>query len=326
MALRVTVIGAGKLGAAFAAVLARTDAEVSLWARKPDVAKRVAAAIGDRVRAVSELKVACAGAHALCFAVPTQALRTVARAAGEVTTGDQVALHACRGVDAGFFLPHEVLRQETCLKKIGALGGPLYLDDAERGRPLVTVVASRFDEVFAMLRALVKGTPVRVHATHDLVGVELCGAISNVAQIAAGLAEGCGLPETDQGTLLVRGLAEAMQLGLRHGAERSTFMGLAGVGDLIPRQVTSTRNNRELGREIGRGRDAAHATGAHEELEGPITAREARELARNLGVKVPLIDAVDEVLWHGAAPLATLERLLALDLELDAERGAAHGT
>ena len=144
-----------------------------------------------------------------------------------------MALHACRGVETGFVLPSEVIRAETCLKKIGALGGPLYLDDAAHGRPPVAAVGARFDEVFRMVRALTTDTRVRAHTTHDLIGVELCGAISNVAQIAAGLAEGAGLGETDQGMLLVRGLAEAALLGVAQGAEPATFLGIAGVGDLI---------------------------------------------------------------------------------------------
>lgn len=312
----VGVLGTGKLGAAVAAVLVRAGVDVRLWARRADAGQRVAARLGDRARACVAIGDAVTGAGTLVFAVPTHALRAVARAAGDFTTADQVALHACRGVDAGFVLAHQVLREETCLRKIGALGGPLSLDDADRGRPLVVVTAARFDEVFAVVRALTAGTSVRQHTTHDVIGVELCGAVSNVAQIAAGLAEGCGLSETDQGTLLVHGLAEAMRLGLPLGAERDTFVGLAGVGDLIPRQVTTTRRNRQLGYEIGGGRDAAHATAAHPDLEGPHASREARALAERVGVRVPLIEAVDDVLWRGVAPALALERVLALDLEL----------
>lgn len=312
----VAVLGAGKLGGAVASLLARAGARVSLWARRPEAARAVAKEVGPGVSAAATVTEACKGAALICFAVPVEALREVARAAGEVSTGEQIALHACRGVETGFVLPSEILGQETCLKKVGALGGPLYLDDASHGRPLVAVVGARFDEVFRVVKGLTANTRVRTHPTHDLVGVELCGAISNVAQIAAGLAEGAGLGETDQGILQVRGLVEASVLGAARGAETPTFMGLAGVGDLIPRQVTSTRRNRHLGREVGAGLPAARAMAQHTALEGPVTAREARILAERLGLKLPLIQAVDEVLWRNAPPAEALERVLALDLAI----------
>ena len=325
----VAVLGAGKVGAAVSMLLARAGHDVVVWARRSASAAAIAqgASATERVRTARTIGEAVKGAHLVAFAVPAHALRDVARAAGEVADGAQVALHACRGVDGGFTLPHEVIRQETCLKKIGVLGGPLYLDDAletrgrdarSRPRPLVAVVASRFDEVHRRLRALVVQTHVRVHATNDVVGVEVCGAVSNVAQMAAGMAEGLGLGETDQGVLLTRGLVEATRFGVALGAERATFQGLAGVGDLIPRPVTSTRRHRALGVEIGGGRDAAHATGAQADLEGLRTVREARSLGERLELSLPLIAAVDDVLNHGASAAAALERVLDLDLEIDA--------
>jgi glycerol-3-phosphate dehydrogenase (NAD(P)+) len=315
----VAVLGAGKLGAAVAALLGQAGHEVVVWARKPDAARAIAQAAPNaaRIRTATTAAEAAKGAALVAFAVPAFALRAVARAAGEVVDGSQIALHASRGVDAEFKLPHQVIREETCLKKIGALGGPLYLDDAARGRPLVAIVASRFDEVHRALRGLVAHTHVRLHASHDVVGVEVAGAMSNVAQIAAGLAEGIGLGETDQGILLTRGLIEATRVGCALGAERSTFQGLAGVGDLIPRPVTSTKRHRSLGIEIGEGRDAAHASAAQADLEGLRTVKEARALAKNFELSLPLVEAVDDVLNAGKPAAAALERVLSLDLDLD---------
>jgi glycerol-3-phosphate dehydrogenase (NAD(P)+) len=313
----VAVLGAGKLGAAVATLLARTGVPVAVWARREEVARRVASNANGAFAAIN-ISAACEGAAMVCFCVPTSALRDVARAAGDVARGDQIALHGCRGVDDGFTLPHEVIRAESCIKKIAVLGGPLYLDDAERGRPLVAVLASRFDEVQRHVKKLTANTHVRIHSTRDVVGVEVCGAISNVAQIAAGLAEGCGLGATDQGILLTRGLIEAQRIGVALGAERATFTGLAGVGDLIPRPVTTTRKHRKLGHEIGAGTDVASALSAAGDLEGVRTVREARALGERLALALPLIEAVDDVLRHGKPAAPALERVLSMDLELDA--------
>lgn len=319
----VAVLGAGKLGAAMATLLARSGRSVRLWARRPSLAEKIvegaAAASGGKssLRLAGSIEEACREAAIVCFAVPTLALRAVAREAGDVARGDQVALHACRGVDEGFTLPHDVIRAETCIKKIGVLGGPLYVDDAERGRPLVAVLASRFDEVQRLVKSVTAGTRVRIHSTRDVVGVEVAGAVSNVSHIAAGLAAGLGLGETDQGILLTRGLVEATRIGVALGADRATFAGLAGVGDLIPRPVTTTRRHRRLGEEIGGGRDAAHATDAASDLEGLRTMREARALGERLELSLPLVEAVDDVLFHGKPAGPTLEKVLAMDLDLD---------
>jgi glycerol-3-phosphate dehydrogenase (NAD(P)+) len=311
MNARVAILGGGNLAGAVAALLSKAEHDVVVWARNDKARNQLAQAL--RVKAAESAQEACRDAAVVVFAVPTHALRDVARMAGDVARGDQIALHACRGVTDDFTLPHQVIREETCIKKIGAIGGPLYLDDAARGRPLAAVIASRFDEVPAALKTMTRNTRVRIHATHDVIGVELCGAISNVSQIAAGLAEGAGLGETDQGILLMRGLIEAQKIGQALGAERTTFMGLAGVGDLIPRAVTSTRRNRQLGRELAEGKPPSHG-----DLEGPRTAREARALAERMGLSLPLVQAVDDVITNNAPVVPALERVLSLDLDLGA--------
>ena len=315
--MNATVLGAGKLGAAISLLLARAGHDVTLWARKPEKAQALAERAPERLRAVEQIGDACKEASLLYFTVPVQALREVARAAGAVARGHQIVLHACRGVEEGFTLASDVLRAETCWKKIGVIGGPLYVDDAERGRPLVCVLASRFDEVQRVTKQLTAGTHVRIHSTRDMTGVEVAAAISNVGQVAGGLALGLGLGETDQGLLLVRGLTEATRLGVALGADRATFAGLAGVGDLIPRPVTSTRHHRKLGAEVGGGGELAKVLAAHPELEGLRTVREARALGQRLGLPLPLIDAVDDVLFGGAKARDAVDRLLGMDLDLD---------
>ncbi len=315
--MNATVLGAGKLGAAISLLLARTGHDVTLWARSPERARTLAGRAPERVRVVEKIGDACKAADLLYFTVPAQALREVARAAGEVAQGHQVVLHACRGVEAGFTLASDVIRAESCWKKIGVFGGPLYVDDAERGRPLVCVLASRFDEVQRVTRQLTAGTRVRIHSSRDLTGVEVAGAISNVAQVAAGMALGLGLGDTDQGLLLIRGLTEATRLGVALGADRATFQGLAGVGDLIPRPVSSMHRHRKLGAELGAGGDAAKLAAASTDLEALRTVREARLLGGRLGLSLPLVEAVDEVLFGGRKAGQVIDHLLGMDLELD---------
>ena len=223
-------------------------------------------------------------------------------------------MHAARGVDVDGALPHQLLRRETCWKKIVVIGGPLYLDDAGSGRHLNAAIASRFDEALTAVRSITAGAPLRLHHTNDIVGVELCGAFSNIGHLAAGLADGAGFSETDQGLLTVRALLEAGRLGRAMGAAPATFSGLAGVGDLIPRRVSSQRKHRDLGyafAENGAGHDDVIA------LEGAVSAIGLAKLARDKGLALPLTFAVAAILKSAPAALS-LAAVLDLDLGLQA--------
>jgi glycerol-3-phosphate dehydrogenase (NAD(P)+) len=286
---------------------------VRLWARTEHQRAHVVENVPGVV-ACKSVAEACDPSALVLFAVPTHALVEVAAAFGPVARGDHIVLHAARGVSAGFMLPHQSIRHETCVKKIGVLGGPLYLDDARNGRPLAAVVASRFDETFDMVRRITAGTPVRMTSTHDLVGVEVAGALSHVSALALGIAQGLGLGDTDQGLLLTRGLQEASRIGVHLGADPATFTGLAGVGDLsVPRRVTSTRKHKDFGHHLGEGKP----TTAHDAtLEGVITAREAAELAHRAGLDLPLLCAIDDIVRGRVGAGPALERVLQLPLEL----------
>ncbi len=285
------------------------------WARS-EGGRRVLADGGAHV--VDSAAEAVADAAVVIICVPAPALAEVASLVATTATGDQVVVHAARGVGPGFTLPHAMLRAVTSWKKVVALGGPLYLDDARSGRPLHAAIASRFDEAIDAVRTVVAGAPLRLSATHDIVGVELCGALSNVGHLAAGLAAGAGLSETDQGLLQVRALLEAERLGRALSAERATFSGLAGVGDLIPRRVSSQRRHRELGQGLGAGTLDADGRAELGSLEGVRTAREGARFADRHGVMAPLVTAVTRIVDDGMPAAAPLLQLLETDLGLQA--------
>ena len=312
---RVAVIGGGRLaygtlGMLRAAKKAGVAFDVVGFARTAegrDVLQKGGAVVVDSIAA------AVAGAAVVIVAVPAPAVAEVARAAAVAASGDQVVLHAARGVDVDGALPHQVFRRATCWKKIVAIGGPLYLDDAGAGRDLNAALASRFNEAIDLVRTITRGAPVRLHQTHDIVGVELCGALSNLGHLAAGFAAGAGFSETDQGLLTVRALLEAGRLGRALGASPATFSGLAGVGDLIPRHVSSQRLHRDLGEAfVVDGR----VVGLHE-LEGAVSAIALAQMARDLGIMLPLVAATGAIL-AGTPAQPTLSAVLDRDLGLQA--------
>jgi glycerol-3-phosphate dehydrogenase (NAD(P)+) len=309
---RLAIVGGGKLAHATLAMVGR-NADVVAWARNASARARLADA---GVVVVDDAREAVAGADVVFLAVPAPAFVEVIDVFADATRADQHLLHAARGVGADFALPHALVRARCCIKKIAAIGGPLYLDDAAAGRPIAAAIASRFDEVFAVVRALTAGSPIRLHVTRDVTGVEVAGALSNLGHLAAGLAQGVGLSETDQGLLSLRALLEAGKIGAVLGAERATFNGLADVGDLLPRHVTSSRRHREVGAAIAGG--VVDDIVAFDALEGVATAREAARFAARHALALPLCLAVGDVLAGRRPAREALESVLALALGLGA--------
>lgn len=320
---KIAILGAGRLAQAVAAILKAAGGDVKLWEHHEDARKALAKEAPPRLKGcevVGDIEEALDGAGTIFFGVPAPAMSAVADAYAPYALGDHIVLHAARGVGEGFVLPHQAVRDRTAARKIGALGGPLYFDDLERRRPLFVALGARFPEVTRRVTALTDKTPVRLHPCKDVVGIEIAGAISNVSHLAAGMADGLELGQTARGVILCRGLAEATQLGTALGADPATFSGLAGVGDLIPREVSSTARHDEVGRCMASGDSLEDAMGQVEgHVEGVLTAREARDKGRALGLELPLINAVADILDGEADPALRLDEVLDLDLSLGAE-------
>ncbi|MBK6685653.1 MAG: NAD(P)-binding domain-containing protein [Deltaproteobacteria bacterium] len=319
---KMAVIGGGPMGRAIGRILGKLSTPVSIWARRPELRERLRAELPG-VEVPAELKAAVEGADLVMFAVPANELELAAKHYGEFATGDQIVLSATRGVGPGFVLPHELIRKQTCIRKIGVLGGPLHARELALGRQINLVVASRFPEVIESVRALIAGAPVALSSSRDVLGVEVAGAIANVASLAAGMSEGLELSDTARGVLLTHGLADAKRLGVALGADEVTFAGLAGVGELIPRNVTSMDRHLEVGRRLAKGETLPSALSAVEgHVEGVATAKAAVERATVLRLKLPLVAAVASVLDQQASPKEALEAVLHLGLELEG-RGRA---
>lgn len=314
--LEVAIFGAGRLAEVLMRLLEMGGAaNVRVWARREE-ARAAFAGRHPSAQVHGELGAVAGPAEILFFAVPAQAIEDVAEKYAPHARGDHIVAHATRGAVEHFVLPHQLIRNHTCVRKIAAIGGPLHGRELASGRVVAAAVASRYDDAVQHLRTLVDGTPVRVHGSRDVIGVEVAGAISNVAALAAGMVEALELGETARGVILTRGLAEAQRLGLSLGAEAGTFAGVAGVGDLIPRKVTSTERHHKVGAAIAQGQPVSAALeAAGGAVEGLLTARAAVELALKKKLRLPLIQAVDAIVRGEAAPREALEALLHLDLD-----------
>lgn len=318
---RLTVIGAGPMARALGRIVQAAGGVPTLFVRSHEARAALREALPE-ASLPEELGEAVREAEIVFLAVPAAELLEAAEAFGEHARGDHSVITVSRGVGEGFMLPHEMVRARTCVRKIGVLGGPLHARELLSGRQINAVVASRYREVVAGLRAATRGAPVSIHASKDLAGVQIAGAISNVAFLAAGMADALELGDTARGVLLAHGLVDAKTLALALGGSEATFSGLAGLGELIPRHVTSMDRHVEVGARIGAGlsAEAAQAEAAGH-LEGILTAREAMKRAEALGLELRLVRAVAAVLDGAIAPREALEAVLRTSLDLEG-RGA----
>ena len=258
---------------------------------------------------------AVADAELLVIATPIAGLRPTAerlKALGCTTP----VLWVCKGFEAGSGkLPHQVVG-EVLGKAVrcGALSGPSFAEEVAAGQPTAVSLAAN-DATFAREAARqLHTTRLRIYANDDLVGVEVGGAVKNVLAIATGVCDGLGLGLNSRAALMTRGLAEIARLGLALGAERQTFMGLAGMGDLILTCTGDLSRNRRVGLALAQDKSLPQIL---EELghvaEGVYTAREVDQLSKKLAVDMPISAAVAAVLDGRLSAAQAVEQLMARD-------------
>ncbi len=323
--MNVTVLAAGAWGTALAIAFAGSH-RVTLWSREADVADMLAAhrentrflpgyRLPDGVAVTTDFAAAVAEADLAVVATPIAGLRPTAEAlrAG----GRKVPLlWVCKGFEAGSgLLPHQVVAEVLGPDALcGALSGPSFAEEVAAGQPTAVALAAN-DAAFARRAARELHTNrLRIYANDDLVGVEVGGAVKNVLAIATGVCDGLGLGLNSRAALITRGLAEIARLGLALGARRETFMGLAGMGDLILTCTGDLSRNRRVGLGLAQGKTLAQIL---DELghvaEGVYTARETASKARELGIDMPISAAVAAVLDGQLSAREAVERLMARD-------------
>jgi glycerol-3-phosphate dehydrogenase (NAD(P)+) len=222
----------------------------------------------------------------------------------------------CKGFEYGTgLLPHQVVREVMGdAMPAAALSGPSFAQEVARGLPCALTVASTSEALRETVVAAVHGRNIRVYSCDDMVGVEVGGAVKNILAIATGAADGLGLGLNARAALITRGLAEITRLGTALGGKPSTFMGLTGMGDLILTCTGDLSRNRRVGLALAQGKplETIVAELGHV-AEGVPCAKAVRELARKLGVEMPITNAVAGVLFDGDNAADMAGKLLARD-------------
>ncbi|SHG95518.1 NAD(P)H-dependent glycerol-3-phosphate dehydrogenase [Marivita hallyeonensis] len=323
---RVTVLGAGSWGTALAATLARAGVRTTLWGRDQDVVSTINTTFENTrhladvplpkaLRAERTMSAALHGAEAALIVVPSRSVRSVARQVAEYAAPDMPIAVCAKGIEVETgLLMTQVAEEELGHRPVGCVSGPTFARETALGHPTAATVAFPFayadrlrpnESPAARLAVSLTTESFRAYVSDDLVGVEIGGAVKNVVAIACGMMTGAGFAENTRAALITRGLDEMKALAEALGGRRETVTGLSGIGDLSLTCSSPTSRNMSLGHQLGQGIARADCfDGKPVVVEGEVNAKSVTDLARRLGVSMPICETVRAIL-HDHADLGT---------------------
>ncbi|GAB4149771.1 MAG: NAD(P)H-dependent glycerol-3-phosphate dehydrogenase [Sphingomonadales bacterium] len=320
---QVAVIGGGAWGTALACAAVRAGRAVKLWAYEAETVAAInqrhenptflpGIALDPGIEASSDLEAVLAAADLVLAVTPAQHLRRVLSAAEPALAKDTPVLLCAKGIEQlSGALMNEVAAEVLPGRPLGVLSGPTFAAEVARGLPTAVTLAAADIALADRIAAALASASFRPYASDDVVGAEIGGAVKNVLAIACGIVVGRELGENARAALITRGMAEILRFGEAKGARAETLMGLAGMGDLILTCSSQASRNMSLGVALAQGQDAGEVlNGRASVAEGAHTAPILASLAAQLALAMPIVCAVNEVLYHGLAVDSAIERLL----------------
>jgi glycerol-3-phosphate dehydrogenase (NAD(P)+) len=322
---KITVIGSGSWGSAIAFLLNNNGHDVTLWSFKEEEAASIikyrenkeflpGVRLGESITVTSDIETA-ADCEVAVMVVPSAFCEGVARSFAPFLNKNQIIVNASKGIHQGTLKTLSSVLEDifpTC--SIGVLAGPSHAEEVGRGLPTVCVTAFREPETARLIQDIFISDVFRVYAHTDIIGVELGGALKNVIALAAGICDGLGFGDNTKAALMTRGIVEISRLGEAMGAEKQTFSGLTGIGDLIVTCTSMLSRNRRAGILLGQGKTLDEALKeVHMVVEGVITAKSAHALAKKTGIEMPITEAVNSILFEGKDPGIAVKELMTRD-------------
>ncbi|MBI2862675.1 MAG: NAD(P)-dependent glycerol-3-phosphate dehydrogenase [Chloroflexi bacterium] len=323
----VTVIGPTSWGITLAVIMAQKGLPVSLWCRSESEAQALNSPRESRQRlpgipfpqtltVTANLQEAMDGSRLVLLAVPSQRMRDNAKRIAPYITHEMLIMSASKGLELGTALRmSQVLCSELGQEHASrccALSGPNLAREVAQGLPSATVVAANALSVAEAARELVMTPRFRVYCSDDIIGVEFGGTLKNIIALGAGMSDGWGYGANAKAAFMTRGLTEITRLGVVNGAHPLTFMGLAGIGDLMATCTSPLSRNRRVGEELARGRSLEEITATLGGVaEGITTTVAALDLARSSGVEMPIAEQTFKVLYEGLDARRAIAELMA---------------
>jgi glycerol-3-phosphate dehydrogenase (NAD(P)+) len=322
-AVPIAVLGAGSWGTALSIHLERLGAHPRLWGRDPVLMQEIRQTHENRrylpgiqvppgALATADAEEALAGAGIVLVAVPSHFVEAVVEATRPGIHAGATVVSATKGLEPRLGRRISVLLADLLPgHPVAVLSGPSFAREVALGQPTALVIAASDGCLARDLQRALAAPAFRLYTNRDMIGVEIAAALKNVMAIATGLCDGLALGENARAALITRGLAEIVRLGVTLGARPATFLGLAGLGDLVLTCTGSLSRNRALGQEIARGRSLGEVeAGTPMIAEGVRTVSSALALARRAGIGMPICSEVGAVLFEGKAVGEALRSLL----------------
>jgi glycerol-3-phosphate dehydrogenase (NAD(P)+) len=324
--MKASVIGAGSWGSAFARYLGRIKVPTHLWVREEDIWKDLLKHRENRtflpgytfpstVTFSNNIKESVLFGDILFIAVPSQYCRSVYAMIAPYLQAGQTVVSPTKGIDQKSLkrmsqVMEEVFRPHA-RPHIAVLSGPSFARDVAAGHPTALVVASHDFETARNIQHRLSSLTIRVYTTTDVTGVEISGAFKNVIAIAAGIADAMDFGLNSRAALITRGLVEITRVGLALGAQKKTFSGLAGIGDLVLTCTGELSRNHHVGYQLGKGKSLEAILSRMKMVaEGVHATDSARRLAKAQGVEMPIAGQIYQVLYRNKAPRKALEELM----------------
>ena len=332
---KISVIGGGSFGTVIANITAENGYEVSFWMRSESKAEQLNRTrensqylpnyqLNERVVATSDMAAAVKDSSLIFVAVPSSSFRQVVRGMVPHLAQSTVLVSTTKGIESGSFdLMTQILHQEAPNTKVGVLSGPNLAVEIAKKNLTGTVIASPDEQVRELVKSALKSTYFRVYANNDMFGVELGGSLKNIYAIIAGIATALGMGHNTNSMLVTRALTEMARFGKELGADPMTFLGLAGVGDLIVTCSTPLSRNYRIGLALGKGVPLEEAIAELGQVaEGVNTVKLVQEKAEELGVYMPLASGLYKIIYENDSLENIISSLMLSELALDVEFAA----
>ncbi|MET7480339.1 NAD(P)H-dependent glycerol-3-phosphate dehydrogenase [Streptomyces sp. NPDC005648] len=323
--VKAAVLSAGSWGTAFAVVLADAGCEVTLWARRAEVAEAINSGrtnpdylpgveLPENVRATTDPAEAAAGADFTVLSVPSQTLRANLAEWTPLLAPDTILVSLMKGVELGSAMRMSEVIEDVAKvgqDRIAVVTGPNLAREIASRMPAAAVVACTEESVARRLQSACHTPYFRPYTETDVVGCELGGAVKNVIGLAVGIADGMGLGDNAKGSLITRGLAETARLGVALGANPLTFAGLAGLGDLVATCSSPLSRNHTFGTNLGKGMTLRETIAVTKQTaEGVKSCESVLDLARRHGVDMPITETVVAIVHEGKPPVVAVKELM----------------
>jgi glycerol-3-phosphate dehydrogenase (NAD(P)+) len=330
---KIAVIGAGSWGTTLADLLAKKGHAVTLWAYERELVQDMRETrentlflpgiqLSAGLAFTNDLAEAYAGSTMVLCVVPSQLVRRVMSNSLPFLPQGGVIVSASKGIEVDTLATVSEIYQEILpadlYASFAALSGPSFAREVAQQMPTAVTVASESESVARRVQEAFTTSYFRVYRNEDVVGVELGGAIKNVIAIAAGISDGLGFGSNTRAALITRGLAEMTRLGLAMGAHPATFAGLAGMGDLVLTCTGDLSRNRTVGIQVGQGRRLSEILGEMRMVaEGVKTTESAYNLCRKLGVEMPIVEQMYQILYQDKPAREAVLELMTRNLKAE---------